>query len=84
MIQTIYIFDGMSFAMGLTATAKAMTGAGYYGRCALLQPGNREWVTSIECVGACGFSLPPVVTFEGKFLSKRSEKLPNDWQFGLY
>ena len=38
-----------------------MTRAGYYGRRALLQPGHREWVTAIECIGASGFSLPPMI-----------------------
>ena len=45
----IYNFDETGFAMGLTATAKVITRAEYYGRRSLLQPGNREWVTAIEC-----------------------------------
>ena len=46
----IYNFDETGFAMGLTATAKVITRAEYYGRRSLLQPGNREWVTVIECI----------------------------------
>ena len=54
--------------MGLIATAKVVTRAEYYGRRSLLQPGNREWVTSIECTGASGYSLPPMIIFKGKML----------------
>jgi hypothetical protein len=52
--------------MGLTATAKVITRAGYYGRRSLLQPGNREWVTVIECINASGWALPPCVIFKGR------------------
>lgn len=38
----IYNFDETGFAMGLTTTAKVITRSEYYGRRALLQPGNRE------------------------------------------
>jgi hypothetical protein len=66
--------------MGLTATAKVITRAEYYGRRSLLQPGNREWVTSIESTGASGFSLPPTVIFKGKvFIASWANGLPDDW-----
>lgn len=80
----IYNFDETGFAMGLTATAKVVTRAEYYGRRSLLQPGNREWVTSIECTGASGYSLPPMVIFKGKVLNTGwadNLRLPGDWQF---
>ncbi|OQD85175.1 hypothetical protein PENSOL_c105G05350 [Penicillium solitum] len=48
----IYNFDEIGFAIGLTATAKVITRSKYYGRRSLLQPGNREWVTAIECINA--------------------------------
>ena len=44
----IYNFDETGFAMGLTATAKVVTRAEYYGQQSLLQPGNHEWVTAID------------------------------------
>lgn len=40
--EDIYNFDETGFAMGLIATAKVVTRAKYYGRRALLQPGNCE------------------------------------------
>jgi len=47
--------------MGLTATANVITRSEYYGRRALLQPRNREWVTVTECTNASGWVLPPCV-----------------------
>jgi hypothetical protein len=80
----IYNCDETGFAMGLTATAKVVTRAEYYGRRSLLQPGNRKWVTAIECVGASGYSLPPMIIFKGKvYITGWAEDigLPGDWQF---
>ena len=78
----IYNFDETGFAMGLTATAKIVTRAEYYGRRPLLQPGNREWVTTIECLNASGWLLPPCMIFKGKFfIESWFDNLPNDWRF---
>lgn len=30
-----------------------------------IQPGNREWVSIIECISANGYVLPPFIIFEG-------------------
>lgn len=46
----IYNFDETGFVMGLTATVKVIIRAEYYGWRSLLQPGNCEWVTVIECI----------------------------------
>jgi hypothetical protein len=52
----------------------------YYGRRSLLQPGNREWVTTIECTNAFGWALPPCVIFKGKvFIKFWFDDLPTDW-----
>ncbi|KAK9578966.1 suppressor protein sef1 [Aspergillus fumigatus] len=64
--EDIYNFDETGSAMGLIATAKVITRAEYYGRRSVKQPGNREWVTSIECIGADGFKLPPCLIFKSK------------------
>jgi hypothetical protein len=78
----IYNFDETGFAMGLTATAKVISRAEYYGRRSLLQPGNREWVTAIECTNASGWALPPCVIFKGKVLIEGwFDNLPIDWRF---
>ena len=51
-----------------------------YGRKKRTQPGNREWVTVIQGVGASGRQLPPFVIFAGKVLiNVWFEDLPPDW-----
>jgi hypothetical protein len=78
----IYNFDETGFAMGLIATAKVITRKEYYGRRTLLQPGNRAWVTTIECINASGWALPPCVIFKGKvFIESWFDGLPDDWRF---
>jgi hypothetical protein len=80
----VYNFDETGFAMGLTATAKVITRSDIYGRRKVLQPGNREWVTIIECTNASGWVLPPCVIFKGKVFQESWFKgLPNNWRFEL-
>lgn len=64
----IFNFDESGFAMGIGATQKIITSADYHGKRALLQAGNREWVTTIECIRASGSVIPPLFIFKGKML----------------
>ena len=78
----IYNFDETGFAMGLTATAKVITRAEYYGRRPVLQPGNREWVTVVESISASGWALPPTIIFKAKLYHYAwFDNLPGDWRF---
>jgi hypothetical protein len=78
----IYNFDETGFAMGLIATAKVITRRESYGRRSLLQPGNREWVTVIECTNTFGWALAPSVIFKGKvFVESWFDSLPGNWRF---
>jgi hypothetical protein len=51
MDKDIYNFDKTGFQMGVISTAKVITGA-ERGRPVLIQPGNREWVTAIDCISS--------------------------------
>ena len=53
-LDDIYNFDETEYAMGLIATAKVVTRAEMIGKPLLIQPGHREWVTSIECINSNG------------------------------
>ena len=88
----IFNFDESGFAMGIGTTQKIITSAEYHGKRALLQAGNREWVTSIECIRASGSVLPPLFVFKGKqfpehlrpylLLNQKGARLtmsPNGW-----
>ncbi|KAJ5522840.1 hypothetical protein N7513_003163 [Penicillium frequentans] len=61
----IYNFDESGYAMSVGATQTIITSAEYHGSRAFLQAGNREWVTSIECIRASGRVLPPLFVFKG-------------------
>ena len=71
--------------MGVISTAKVITGSERGRRPVSIQPGNREWVTVIESVSACGWSLPPMIIFEGKvYLSTwYIDALLGDWIIGV-
>jgi hypothetical protein len=64
--QDIYNFDETGFQMGVISTAKVVTSAERSNRPIAVQPSNREWVTAIDCISLAGWSLPPVIIFEGK------------------
>jgi hypothetical protein len=84
--EDIYNFDETGFQMGVITTARVVTGSERRAsRPVTLQPGNREWVTVIECICAHGWSLPPMVIFEGKLHQSTwySEQLPSNWSIGV-
>jgi hypothetical protein len=56
--EDIFNFDETGFAMGLIATTKVVTISNMPGKPHPLQPGNREWVTTVECINANGWSIP--------------------------
>jgi hypothetical protein len=62
----IYNFNKTGFQIGVITTAKVITGSKRSVRPVTVQPGNREWVTAIECINLTGWTLPPRIIFEGK------------------
>jgi len=82
--QDIYNFDETGFAMGVASTSKVVTSSDRVGRAVVVQPGNREWVTAIECVNASGWALPPFMILAGKVhQSSWYRDLPLDWIVGV-
>ncbi|KAI1676274.1 DDE superfamily endonuclease [Pyrenophora tritici-repentis] len=76
----IYNFDETGFMMGKILSQLVITASEGYGKKKRIQPGNREWVTVIQGVGASGRRLPPFVVFAGKVLiNVWFENLPADW-----
>ena len=71
--------------MGVISTAKVITGSERAGRPVSIQPGNREWVTVIESIASNGWSLPPMIIFEGKvhISTWYTDQLPLDWIIGV-
>ncbi len=75
-----YNFDETGFIMGKMLSQMVITGSEGLGKKKKIQPGNREWVTIIQGVGAAGYLLPPFVIFAGSVLIDVWFKdLPRDW-----
>ncbi len=52
-----------------------------------IQPGNRKWVTVIECINVLGFTIPPFIIVKGKIhlasWYRQNLDLPQDWVVAL-
>ena len=66
--DNIYNFDETGFIIGKILLQLVITGSEGYGKKKRVQPGNREWVTVIQGVGALGRQILPFVVFVGKVL----------------
>lgn len=64
--EDIYNFNKTGFTMGLIATAKVVIKAEIVSQPFLIQLGNYEQVTSIECVNCIGWALLLCIIFKGK------------------
>ena len=62
----VYNFDEAGFQMGIITTARVVTGADSRGRPKTTQPGNREWVLTIQGINAIGWTIPPYIIFKGE------------------
>jgi hypothetical protein len=81
--EDIYNFDETGFAMGVIATTKVVTRSNMPGKPHIIQPGQREWVTTIECISSTGFSVPTCIIFKGKVPIQgwfEEYDLPRDWR----
>jgi hypothetical protein len=82
--EDTYNFDETGFMMGVASTSKVVTSSDTIGRATLVQPGDREWVTVIECISASSWCLPPFVILKGKLHQASWYKdLPPDWVIAL-
>lgn len=57
-----YHFDKTRFTMALVATAEVLLELIFL-ETLVIQPGNQEWATCIECISFTGWSLPPCIIF---------------------
>lgn len=81
--EDIFNFDETGFAMGVIATSKVVARSEMPGKPHLIQPGNREWVTAIECINASGWAIPTTIIFKEKVHIKgwyEDGRLPGDWR----
>ena len=64
--ENLYNFDETGFAMNIIATSRIITSCKVYGNPRLLQPGNHEWVITIETIDATGKIFSPYIIFKAK------------------
>jgi hypothetical protein len=82
--EDVYNFDETGFMIGVASTSKVITSADTIGRATVIQPGDREWITSIECINASGWHLPPFLILKGKLHQASWYKdLPPDWMVAV-
>lgn len=84
--EDTFNFDETGFLMGKISSQLVVTGSERRGRPKAIQPGNREWVTTIHGINAAGWAIPPFVIFAGKYhLSTwyEGDDIPGDWTVGL-
>jgi DDE superfamily endonuclease len=60
-----YNMDEKGIALGVGDKTKALVPQSQ-AQAFIAEPGNREWVSLIECISGSGFQLPPYIIFEGK------------------
>ena len=79
--EDMYNFDESGFLMGKISSQLVVTGTEKPGKRKKLQPGDREWTTLVQGVGATGRVIPPFLIFAGKVLISNwfTEDLPRDW-----
>jgi hypothetical protein len=81
--EDTYNFDESGFMIGMISTGSVVTGSERRSRPKGLQPGNREWISSIITARAVGATdVPPFVIVAGKtHLSSWYEgsNLPRNW-----
>jgi hypothetical protein len=82
--QDTYNFDETGFMMGVASTSKVVTSSDTVSRATAVQPGNRDWVTTIECINASGWALPPLIIMPGK-LHQASwyRDIPDNWTLAV-
>jgi hypothetical protein len=84
--EDTFNFDEAGFLMGKISSQLVVTGSERRGRPKAIQPGNREWVTTIHGISAAGWAIPPFIVFAGQYhLSAwyEGDDIPGDWAISL-
>ncbi|RZL52716.1 MAG: hypothetical protein EOP65_14565 [Sphingomonas sp.] len=64
--DAIFNVDETGFALGTTLPSKVLIRGGDT-RAFKKISGRQEWITAIECIGASGIALPPLLIFKAKY-----------------
>ena len=63
--ENTFNFNETKYAMGVIATVKVITGILMY-HTIHIQPGNREWITTVKYISTVGWALSSMLIFASK------------------
>lgn len=80
--DAIFNVDESGFALGTTLSSKVLIRRGDT-RAFKKISGKQEWITAIECIGASGIALPPLLIFKAKYTNTAwiPASTPDNWKF---
>jgi hypothetical protein len=80
--DAIFNVDETGFALGTTLSSKVLIRRGDT-RVFKKISGRQEWITAIECIGASGVTLPPLLIFKAKYTNTAwiPASTPENWRF---
>jgi hypothetical protein len=80
--DAIFNVDETGFALGTTLPSKVLIRRGDTTAFKKIS-GRQEWITAIECIGASGVALPPLLIFKAKYTSTAwiPASTPENWKF---
>jgi len=80
--DAIFNVDETGFALGTTLPSKVLIRGGDT-RAFKKISGRQEWITAIECIGASGVALPPLLIFKAKYTNSAwiPASAPENWKF---
>ena len=65
--ENLYNYNKTGFMIGIITALIVITCSNKVGKPKSIQPGNREWVTVIECINVSGWSILPFVIIQGAY-----------------
>jgi hypothetical protein len=80
--DAIFNVDETGFALGTTLPSKVLIRRGDTTAFKKIS-GRQEWITAIECIGASGVALPPLLIFKAKYTNTAwiPASTPENWKF---
>jgi hypothetical protein len=80
--DAIFNVDETGFALGTTLPSKVLIKRGDTIAFKKIS-GRQEWITAIECIGASGVALPPLLIFKAKYTNTAwiPASTPKNWKF---
>jgi hypothetical protein len=80
--DAIFNVDETGFALGTTLPSKVLIRRGDTIAFKKIS-GRQEWITAIECIGASGIALPPLLIFKAKYTNTAwiPASTPENWKF---